>query len=67
MKDRLNQIRPNFNTMLPLQRKLLRVLLIFMLGAILGFLAKHTDSISIIGDIGTQLGFWVFTATIVSA
>lgn len=37
-----------------------------LLGAFLGFIAKATDSVSIIGDIGTDLGVWVFIATIVA-
>lgn len=37
-----------------------------LLGAVLGFVAKATDSVSIIGDIGTELGVWVFAATIVA-
>ncbi len=49
------------------QQKLLRALSMFVLGAVLGFLAKYTDSISIIGDIGTYLGIWILVATILAA
>lgn len=33
----------------------------------IGVIAKMTDSVSIIGDIGTELGIWVFTAAIIAA
>jgi len=33
----------------------------------LGLIAKATDSVSVIGDIGTYLGVWVFTATLIAA
>ena len=33
----------------------------------MGFIAKATDSVSMIGDIGTELGVWVFTATLLAA
>jgi hypothetical protein len=40
---------------------------VLLLGLILGFVAKAADGISIIGDIGTYLGVWVFVATMVAA
>jgi uncharacterized membrane protein YjdF len=33
----------------------------------MGVIAKIADSISIIGEIGTKLGIWVFVATIIAA
>jgi hypothetical protein len=40
---------------------------VLLLGLVLGFAAKVADSISIIGDIGTYLGAWVFVAALVAA
>jgi hypothetical protein len=37
-----------------------------LLGFVCGIVAKATDSVSIIGDIGTNLGVWVFVATMVA-
>ena len=42
-------------------------LLVVVLGAMLGFVSKATDSISFIGELGTELGVWIFVATLVSA
>lgn len=39
----------------------------FVLGAVLGVVAKATDSVSLIGDIGTGLGVWVFVASLLAA
>lgn len=38
-----------------------------LLGLVLGIAAKATDSVSAIGEIGTNLGVWVFVATMVAA
>lgn len=38
-----------------------------LLGLLLGWVAKATDSVSLIGEIGTELGIWVFIATLVAA
>ncbi len=38
-----------------------------LLGLFMGLIAKMTDSVSVIGEIGTQLGIWVFAAAIVAA
>lgn len=40
---------------------------IVLLGMSLGLVAKMTDSVSIIGEIGTEVGIWVFAATMVAA
>ncbi len=42
-------------------------LCIIVLGAGLGYISKRMDSISIIGQITTELGIWVFAAAIVAA
>lgn len=38
-----------------------------LLGLLLGWIAKATDSVSVIGEIGTELGIWVFVATLLAA
>lgn len=40
---------------------------VVLLGTLMGYVSKATDSVSIIGDIGTELGIWVFVASIVAA
>jgi hypothetical protein len=40
---------------------------VILLGMSMGLIAKMTDSVSIIGDIGTELSIWVFAATIIAA
>jgi hypothetical protein len=40
---------------------------VLLLGLVLGFVAKATDGISVIGDIGTYAGVWIFVATMVAA
>lgn len=42
-------------------------LFVMLLGLALGYIAKKTDSISMIGEIGTDLGIWVFIASIIVA
>jgi len=39
---------------------------VILLGALLGYIAKASDSISFIGDLGTELGVWVFIAALVA-
>ncbi|MFZ7946995.1 MULTISPECIES: DUF6518 family protein [Bacillaceae] len=65
MKEKLVYIRAKSDQVPPLQTRLVRVLGVFMLGAIAGFLAKFTDG-SKIGLIGTHLGFWVVITTIIA-
>jgi hypothetical protein len=64
MKVKLNHIRIRSHEVFSLQQKIIRVLIVFILGTILGFLAKYVDG-SDIGHIGTALGFWILIATIV--
>ena len=49
------------------KHEILFTLLVIALGLLFGLIAKATDSISIIGDIGTDLGVWVFTVSIIAA
>jgi hypothetical protein len=41
-------------------------LFVLIFGAILGFLAKYVDG-SVVGQIGSELGIWIFVATTVGA
>lgn len=41
-------------------------LAVIVLGLVLGYIAKATDSVNIIGDITTQLGIWVFISALVA-
>lgn len=66
LEDKLSQIRTNSDMVLTTQEKSLRVLFVFILGAILGFLAKYTDG-SVVGEIGTYLGFWILVTTMLIA
>lgn len=67
LTERLNGIRSRPGSTLTKQEQLLRVFLAFTLGATMGLLAKHTDSVSVLGDIGTHLGIWVLVATVLAA
>jgi hypothetical protein len=40
---------------------------IIAIGIAMGLIAKMTDSVSIIGEIGTEIGIWVFAATLIAA
>ncbi|MEH7352953.1 DUF6518 family protein [Neobacillus drentensis] len=65
MKEKLVYIRAKSEKVPPLQQRLVRVLFVFMLGALLGFLAKYTDGL-VVGLIGTYLGFWITVTTIIA-
>lgn len=78
MRDKLNKIRAEADTIITINQRLLRILFVFVFGLALGFFAKYTDTmpsngingtwfLSIIGDIGTYLGIWVFISTILAA
>ena len=49
------------------KREMLFTLSVIAFGLLFGFIAKATDSVSIIGDIGTDLGVWVFIVSIIAA
>ncbi|OAB25494.1 hypothetical protein PMSD_27460 [Paenibacillus macquariensis subsp. defensor] len=73
---RLNSIRLIPESTISIGRKSLHILLVFVFGVSLGFLAKYVegaphigavgDLLNLIGDIGTDLGIWVFIATIIA-
>ncbi|WHY77927.1 DUF6518 family protein [Neobacillus sp. WH10] len=65
MKEKLVYIRAKSEKVPPLQQRLVRVLFVFILGALLGFLAKYTDGL-VVGLIGTYLGFWITVTTIIA-
>jgi len=65
MKEKLVYIRAKSDQVPPFQQRLVRVLFVFMLGALLGFLAKSTDG-SVAGLIGTYFGFWIAVTTIIT-
>jgi hypothetical protein len=67
MNERLNQIRARTDKETSIQQKLMRVLFSFLLGALLGFLAKYFDNVPYIGAIGTHLGVWILIATLLAA
>ncbi|MFJ5716727.1 DUF6518 family protein [Neobacillus sp. NPDC093127] len=65
MKEKLVYIRAKSDQVPPLQKRLVRVLFVFMLGALLGFLAKFTDG-TVVGQMGTYLGFWIVVTSIIA-
>lgn len=65
MKEKLVYIRAKSDKVPPLQTRFVKVLLVFLLGALLGFLAKGIDG-SVVGLIGNYLGFSVAVTTIIA-
>lgn len=61
----MNQIRPKSYIILTLQQKLLRALFVFVLGSIIGFLAKYADSVSIIVGSGTILKIFTYCVSFI--
>lgn len=61
---RLDAIRPEVK---PYQAWNMRALAAALLGAAMGFLAKALDNVAVIGEIGTNLGVWIFTAALLAA
>ncbi len=49
------------------KRKVMLSLFVVLSGLVLGLVAKATDSVSVIGEIGTGLGIWVFIVTLIAA
>lgn len=65
IKEKLYQIRK------PSERNTMRyhislAIAVFLFGVLLGWLAKELDNTLVIGEIGTQLGLWIFTVTMIS-
>ena len=72
MKSKLNEIRKKPDNELPPKQKLIRLLLVIIVGLVLGFLAKYADTVPdnvIPGmqDIGTYFGLWILAITVLAA
>jgi len=52
---------------LNLRKEIFIALGVFLLGILLGVIAKAADSVSLIGDIGTDLAVWVLLGTLIAA
>ncbi|MDR1705267.1 MAG: DUF6518 family protein [Clostridiales bacterium] len=50
-----------------IKRNTLYALFVVLLGFALGYMAKATDSISVAGEIGSDLGIWIFVAALICA
>jgi len=66
IKQKINEIRP-LPDKVNFKRELFYTLSVTIIGFLFGLIAKSTDSISIIGDIGTNLGVWIFVGTLIAA
>lgn len=67
MREKLDSVRVKSDIDITVKQKIFRLSAIFLLGAVLGFLAKYLDSVPVLGEIGTYLGFWVLVATLIAA
>ena len=65
LKESLNEIRQKERSDLSINQKFIKVLIVFIFGAIMGIFAKYTDG-TLVGLIGTYLGIWIFIATLIS-
>jgi hypothetical protein len=61
----VGKIRP-LPTKIAFKRELLFSLVVVLCGALLGFVSKAMDGVSIVGDITTEIGVWVFLASILA-
>jgi hypothetical protein len=52
---------------LSLRKEIFTALGVLLLGILLGVIAKAADSVSVIGDIGTDLAVWVLLGTLIAA
>ena len=66
MMNKLKNIR-EFPQTANKKHEILFTLSVIIFGLLFGFIAKATDSISLIGDIGTDLGVWVFIVSMIAA
>lgn len=76
IKETLNKIREEQSASLTIKQIILKVLLVFALGMLLGFIAKYSDTVpsnSLMGsiwhtvsNITSELGIWVLLATIMA-
>ncbi|MCM3706322.1 MULTISPECIES: DUF6518 family protein [Cytobacillus] len=62
----LEYVRAKNIEQLAFKRKMGMVLVIFLTGALLGLLAKYTDG-TVLGLIGSGLGFWIAAASLLAA
>ncbi len=60
----LDAIRPEIR---PYRAWNTRALAAALLGVAMGFLAKALDNVAVIGEIGTNLGVWIFAAALIAA
>ena len=63
---KIQKLRP-YPTKLSIKKEIAFSFCVLILGIVMGLIAKMTDSISIIGQIGTEIGIWIFVATIIAA
>jgi len=66
IKQRINDIR-QLPEKVNFKHELFYTLSVMILGLLFGLIAKSTDSISVIGEIGTNLGVWIFIGTLIAA
>jgi hypothetical protein len=66
IREKIESIRKHSDKV-NFKREALVILLTITMGLALGFIAKSADSVSLVGDIGTYLGVWVFAATLIAA
>ena len=64
--NKLKEIR-QWPDKIDIKRETLYTLAAIVSGLLFGYIAKAMDSISIIGDIGTDLGVWVFVVSMIAA
>ena len=64
--NKLKNIR-EFPSIINKKHEILFTFFVIVSGLLFGFIAKATDSVSLIGDIGTDLGVWVFIVSIIAA
>lgn len=65
IKQEINEIR-QLPDKLNFKQELFFTLSVMITGTLFGLIAKSTDSFSIIGDIGTNLGVWIFVGTLIT-
>ena len=66
LNQQIQKLRP-YPQKLSIKTEIVFSVVSTIIGIALGFIAKMTDSISIIGEIGTEIGIWIFVATLIAA
>ena len=64
--NKLKEIR-SWSDKINFKRELPYTLAVIVFGLLFGYIAKAADSISLIGDVGTDLGVWVFIVSMIAA